>query len=67
MNIWAFRAAVEAIDTMMAVFADEVRFHSPIVYKSYEGKGELRFVLAGVMPQPRPCALDMPQSSLDCR
>lgn len=47
----AFRAAVEAhdLDAMMTVFADDARFHSPIVYKTYEGIDELRFVLSGVM------------------
>ena len=51
MTIEAFRAAVEAydLDAMMEVFAEDVKFHSPIVYKTYEGKDELRFVLAGVM------------------
>jgi len=51
MTIEAFRAAVEAydLDAMMDVFAEDVKFHSPIVYKTYEGKDELRFVLAGVM------------------
>jgi len=51
MTIEAFRAAVEAydLDAMMDLFAENVRFHSPIVYKTYEGKDELRFVLAGVM------------------
>lgn len=51
MTIRAFRAAVEAheLDAMMDVFAEDVKFHSPIVYKTYEGKDELRLVLAGVM------------------
>jgi hypothetical protein len=51
MSIEAFRAAVEAhdLDGMMALFADDVKFHSPIVYKTYIGKDELRLVLAGVM------------------
>ena len=51
MTIHAFRAAVEAhdLDAMMDVFAEDVKFHSPIVYKTYEGKDELRFVLAGVI------------------
>ena len=51
MSVEAFRAAVEAydLDAMMDVFAEDVKFHSPIVYKTYEGKEELRFVLAGVM------------------
>ena len=33
----AFRAAVEAhdLDAMMDVFADDVLFHSPIVFKTY--------------------------------
>jgi hypothetical protein len=50
-TIEAFRATVEAfdLDAMMDVFAEDVKFHSPIVYKTYEGKEELRFVLAGVM------------------
>ncbi|HEX9697290.1 MAG TPA: nuclear transport factor 2 family protein [Actinomycetota bacterium] len=51
MSIDAFKAAVEArdLDALMAVFADDVTFHSPIVFKPYHGKDELRFVLAGVM------------------
>ena len=48
MTAEAFRAAVEAhdLDAMMDVFADDVLFHSPIVFKTYRGKDELRFVLA---------------------
>ncbi|HEV2686548.1 MAG TPA: nuclear transport factor 2 family protein [Actinomycetota bacterium] len=51
MTIEAFRAAVESydLDAMMEVFAEDVEFHSPIVYKTYTGKDELRLVLAGVM------------------
>jgi hypothetical protein len=51
MTAEAFRAAVEAydLDAMMDVFADNVLFHSPIVFKTYRGKDELRFVLAGVI------------------
>lgn len=51
MSIKAFRAGVEAhdLDAMMAVFADDVEFHSPIVFKTYVGKDELRLVLSGVM------------------
>ena len=47
----AFRHAVEAhdLDALMDVFADDVLFNSPIVFKPYRGKDELRFVLAGVM------------------
>jgi hypothetical protein len=51
MTIEAFRSAVEKhdLDAVMEVFADEVTFHSPIVFKPYQGKDELRFVLSGVM------------------
>lgn len=51
MTVEAFRAAVEAhdLDALMEVFADDVTFHSPIVFKPYHGKDELRFVLAGVL------------------
>ena len=51
MTIEAFRSAVEKhdLDAVMEVFADEVTFHSPIVFKPYHGKDELRFVLSGVM------------------
>jgi len=47
----AFRAAVEAhdLDAIMACFTDDVTFHSPIVFKPYHGKDELRMVLAGVL------------------
>jgi limonene-1,2-epoxide hydrolase len=50
-TIEAFRAAVAQhdLDAVMKVFADEVTFHSPIVFKPYHGKDELRFVLSGVM------------------
>lgn len=51
MSIEVFRSAVEAhdLEAMMEVFAEDVSFHSPIVFKTYHGKDELRFVLAGVM------------------
>jgi hypothetical protein len=51
MTIDAFRAAMEDhdLDKVMDVFADEVTFHSPIVFKIYRGKDELRLVLSGVM------------------
>jgi len=50
MTIEAFRAAVEEhdLDAIIDVFADEVAFHSPIVFKTYHGKEELRLVLSGV-------------------
>lgn len=50
-NVAAFRAAVEThdLDAIMACFADDVTFHSPIVYKPYHGKDELRVVLTGVL------------------
>ncbi len=51
MSIEAFRSAVGShdLDAMLEVFADDVAFHSPIVFKTHLGKDELRFVLAGVM------------------
>ncbi len=51
MTIEAFRAAIEEHDlnAIMEVFADEVTFHSPIVFTTYHGKDELGFVLSGVM------------------
>jgi len=51
MTVEAFRGAVEArdLDALMEVFTDDVVFHSPIVFKPYHGKDELRLVLAGVM------------------
>jgi limonene-1,2-epoxide hydrolase len=51
MTIEAFRTAVEKhdLDAMLAVFADDVSFHSPIVFKTYRGKEALRFILSGVM------------------
>ena len=51
MTIEAFRAAVEEhdLDALLAVFAEDVAFHSPIVFKTYHGKEALRFVLSGVI------------------
>jgi len=51
MTIEAFRAAIENhdLDATLDVFAEDVAFHSPIVFKTYHGKDELRLVLAGVL------------------
>jgi limonene-1,2-epoxide hydrolase len=51
MTIEAFRAAIEEhdLDAILDVFADDVAFYSPIVFRTYHGKEELRFVLSGVM------------------
>jgi limonene-1,2-epoxide hydrolase len=51
MSIDAFRTAVEKhdLDAMLAVFTEDVAFHSPIVFKTYHGKEALRFILSGVI------------------
>jgi len=43
-----FRTAVEArdLDAVLAVLADDVVFHSPIVFKPYRGKAATGAVLA---------------------
>lgn len=45
MTIEPFRPTIEKhdLDAIMEVFADEVTFHSPIVFKTYHGRAELRF------------------------
>jgi hypothetical protein len=45
-----FRGAVEAKDFSAAaeLFADDVVFRSPVVYKPYEGREALGMILAGV-------------------
>ncbi len=45
-----FRAAVEAQDFTAAIdlLADDVVFRSPIVFKPYEGKAAVGFILAAV-------------------
>jgi len=45
-----FRAAVEAgdLDAALAQFADDVVFNSPVVYKPYQGKEALRWILGAV-------------------
>lgn len=46
-----FRAAVEAgdLDAMRACFAEDATFHSPAVFKPYEGIDAVMFLLSGVM------------------
>ncbi|MGY1615637.1 nuclear transport factor 2 family protein [Geodermatophilus sp. SYSU D00691] len=46
----AFRAAVESddVDAAVALFADDVVFHSPVVHRSYVGREPLRAVLRAV-------------------
>jgi hypothetical protein len=46
-----FRSAVEAKDSSSAaeLFADDVVFRSPVVYKPYEGREALGMILAAVV------------------
>jgi SnoaL-like protein len=46
-----FRAAVEAgdLDTMVASLAPDVVFHSPVLFKSFEGREVVGVVLGAVM------------------
>lgn len=46
----AFRAAIEKHDTdaAVALFADDVRFYSPVVHKPYVGRDELHPILTAV-------------------
>lgn len=46
-----FRAAVEAMDHAAAVacLAEDVVFHSPVVFKAYEGRDATAHLLAAVM------------------
>ncbi|WP_448625565.1 nuclear transport factor 2 family protein [Geodermatophilus sp. URMC 64] len=46
----AFRAAVEAdeIDAAVALFAEDVTFHSPVVHRPYVGREPLRAILRAV-------------------
>ena len=46
----AFRAAVETddIDAAVALFAEDVVFHSPVVHKPYVGREALRAILGAV-------------------
>ena len=47
----AFRAAVEAkdLDAMRAALHPDVTFRSPVVYKPYEGRDAVMFLLAAVV------------------
>ena len=47
----AFRAAAEAKDftAVDELFAEDVAFRSPVVFKPYEGRDALRFVLSAVV------------------
>jgi hypothetical protein len=46
----AFRTAVETddIDAAVALFSDDVTFHSPVVHKPYVGREPLRAILRAV-------------------
>ncbi len=46
-----FRAAAEVgdLDGMRACFAEDATFHSPAVFKAYEGIDAVMFLLTGVM------------------
>jgi hypothetical protein len=45
-----FREAVEQhdLDTLVALFADDVEFRSPVFFKPYRGRESIRLILAGV-------------------
>ena len=45
-----FRSAIEArdLDAVAALFADDVVFRSPIVFKPYEGRGTVTMLLTAV-------------------
>ena len=47
----AFRAAAEAKDFVAAedLFAEDVTFRSPVVYKPYEGRDALKLLLGAVV------------------
>ena len=46
-----FRTAIEArdLDAAVALLREDVVFHSPVVFTPYEGREELRQILAAVM------------------
>jgi limonene-1,2-epoxide hydrolase len=46
----AFRAAIEAddVDAAVALFAEDVTFHSPVVHEPYVGREPLRAILRAV-------------------
>ena len=46
----AFRAAIEAddVDAAVALFSDDVVFHSPVVHRPYAGREPLRAILRAV-------------------
>jgi hypothetical protein len=46
----AFRAAVETddVDAAVALFTEDVTFHSPVVHKPYVGREALRAILGAV-------------------
>lgn len=47
----AFRAAIEAadVDAAVALFAEDVRFFSPVVHRPYLGRESLRVILRAVV------------------
>ena len=47
----AFRAAAEAKDFVAAedLFAEDVTFRSPVVYKPYEGRDQIKLLLGAVV------------------
>ena len=46
-----FRDAIESrdLDALMALFTDDVVLRSPVTYKPYEGRDQVRTVLSGVI------------------
>jgi hypothetical protein len=48
--VHAFRAAIEArdLDAVGALLAEDVEFRSPVVFKSYRGRGAARMILGAV-------------------
>ena len=47
----AFRAAVESkeLSAIDALFAEDARFRSPVVFKPYEGRGQIAVILGAAL------------------
>ncbi|MDX1510938.1 MAG: nuclear transport factor 2 family protein [Nitriliruptorales bacterium] len=46
-----FRTSVEArdLDAVMELFAEDATFHSPVVFKPYEGRDAIRMILESII------------------
>ena len=46
-----FRTSVEArdLDAVMELFAEDATFHSPVVFKPYEGRDAIRVILESII------------------